>query len=163
MNKERIISAISIDLGLSKEKSVKAVNAVLSCVLKAIEKDNGLVIQKFGKFKPISGKTDGKKNSIKFTPAKKLAIRVNSDFKNLKKVKIKKNLKTAEKKFKKYDINLIKEDLIPDGSQEIQGWVNNSTDIQRTLISDQLINLHQEITKEITKDITKDIKKDLKK
>ena len=39
MDKEKIISAVSIDIGLSKEKSEKVVNAVFDSVMKALKKE----------------------------------------------------------------------------------------------------------------------------
>ncbi|MEZ4822359.1 MAG: HU family DNA-binding protein [Ignavibacteria bacterium] len=57
MTKEKIISAVSIDLGISKEKAEKAVNAVFDIVMKAMKKEDELSIQKFGSFKKSGGKT----------------------------------------------------------------------------------------------------------
>lgn len=147
MSKEKIISAASIDFGLSKEKAEKTVNAVFDTVLKALNKEGELSIQKFGSFKKYSGKDNEGKSKIKFTPAKKLALRINSDFKNLKKVKLKKNLIAFEKEFKKYEVNLLRPDNLSDELSENQGWVNSKSGSRKILISDDLINLHKEITK----------------
>lgn len=157
MTKEKIISAVSIDLGISKEKAEKAVNAVFDIVMKAMKKEDELSIQKFGSFKKSGGKDTDEKKKIRFVPSKKLALRVNSDFRNLKKVKVKKNLKDAEKLFSKYEVDLSQPEY-QSAFQEIEisessGWVNSKSGTRKILISDDLINLHKEITKDIKKDL----------
>jgi len=154
LNKEKLISSVSIDLGLSKEKSEKAVSALFDTLMKALKKEGEISIQKFGTFRICSGKDiEGKevKKKIKFTPAKKLALRVNNDFRNLKKVKLKKNLKVREADFNKYELYLPLTEYQNDESKDSKGWVNSKSGVQKILISDDLINLHKEITKEITK------------
>lgn len=151
MNKEKLIFSVSIDLGLSKDKSEKTVNAVFDSLLKALKKDGEHVIQKFGRFKLSAGKDNEGKDRIRFIPAKKLALRINSDFKNLKKVKIRKDLNAIEEKFLKYDVRFSITENQNDEITETSGWVNNKSDSGKILISDDLINLHKEITKEVKK------------
>lgn len=152
MDKEKIISAVSIDIGLSKEKSEKVVNAVFDSVMKALKKEGELAIQKFGRFKIYSESDNDKSGRIKFIPAKKLSLRVNSDFRNLKKVKIKKDQKTAEEEFRKYDVIISGTENENDENFRTPGWVNNNNSGSgKILISDDLINLHKEITKDIKK------------
>jgi nucleoid DNA-binding protein len=154
LNKEKIISTVSIDIGISKEKAEKAVSAVFDTVLKAIHKEGKISIQKFGSFKVYGVKDkDGieEDKKIKFTPAKKLSLRVNNDFRNLKKVKLKKNLKKREADFNKYEIDIPPTGFQNDEQAEAAGWVNTRAGEQKILISDDLINLHKEITKEIRK------------
>ena len=90
MNKNDIISAVSIEFGLSKEQSEITVNNVFLNVSQALKKNKVLEIQKFGKFKLISDKDSELRSSdVRFTPSKKLSVRINSKFDNLKKMKIK--------------------------------------------------------------------------
>lgn len=151
MNKEKIISAVSIDIGLSKEKAEKVVNAVFDTVMKALKKDGELAIQKFGRFKFCSENDNERSSRIKFIPAKKLALRVNSDFRNLKKAKIKKDLNTIEEKFRKYDVSISGTEYENDEISKSSGWVNYNSGSGKILISDDLINLHKEITKDVKK------------
>ncbi|MEO8665716.1 MAG: hypothetical protein ABI462_09490, partial [Ignavibacteria bacterium] len=114
-------------------------------------------IQKFGKFRLITDKDPGKNKSVRFSPSKKLSMKVNSNFDNLKKVKVKfgkenkhpqktKVTKAPEKKIAG-DVDVKKERDIPvEAAVEI---TDNS--VQRKLISDDLVNLHKEITKEEAK------------
>ena len=53
MNKNDIISAVSIEFGLSKEQSEITVNNVFLNVAQALKKNRVLEIQKFGKFKLV--------------------------------------------------------------------------------------------------------------
>ncbi|HMQ69555.1 MAG TPA: HU family DNA-binding protein [Ignavibacteria bacterium] len=157
MNKEKIISAVSIDLGLSKEKAEKAVNAVFDTIIKVMQKEDEFSIQKFGSFRRSGGKDNDVKKKIRFIPAKKLALRINSDFRNLKKVKVIKDLNDSEKLYSKYEIDLSQPeyrsaDQMSDNSLS-SGWVNSKSGSRKILISDDLINLHKEITKEIKKNL----------
>ena len=153
MNKNDIISAVSIEFGLSKEQSEITVNNVFLNVSQALKKNKVLEIQKFGKFKLISDKDSELRSSdVRFTPSKKLSVRINSKFDNLKKMKIKFGsapviiddyklpVKNNEKSSK------IKNDDITSQEKPKEEKINMQG--QRKLISEDLVKLHKEITKE---------------
>ncbi len=152
MNKSDIISAVSIEFGLSREQAERTVNSLFTIIGQTLKKNKVLEIQKFGKFLLTSDKeNEAETSEIKFAPSKKLSVRVNGKFDNLKKVKIKfgsvpdineytdspieKNAKPAEINNPEITVPESKDDkILPQG--------------QRKLISDDLVKLHKEITKE---------------
>lgn len=153
MNKNDIISAVSIEFGLSKEQTEITVNNIFINIAQSLKKNKVLEIQKFGKFKLAAEKdSEVKLDEVRFSPSKKLSVRVNSKFDNLKKTKIKfgsvpiinytlrspvKNNENPSE-IKKSDIN----------SKEEPKEVKINLLSQRKLISDDLVKLHKEITKE---------------
>jgi len=159
MNKNDIIAAVSIEFGLSKEQSETTLNNVFLNVVQTLKKNRALEIQKFGKFKLITEKENELKSlEVRFTPSKKLSVRINSKFDNLKKVKIKfgtapvvnddfkslieKNEKSSELKME----DIYSQEKPKEEKTNIQG--------QRKLISEDLVKLHKEITKEENDDST---------
>ncbi len=153
MNKNDIISAVSIEFGLSKEQSEITVNNVFLNIAQTLKKNKVLEIQKFGKFKLITDKDSELRSAdVRFTPSKKLSVRINSKFDNLKKVKIKfgtapviidKHILPVKKNEKPSEI---KNDDIT--SQEKPREEKIIIQGQRKLISEDLVKLHKEITKE---------------
>jgi nucleoid DNA-binding protein len=153
MNKNDIISAVSIEFGLSKEQTEITVNNIFINIAQSFKKNKVLEIQKFGKFK-LTAEKDSKVKlaEVRFSPSKKLSVRVNSKFDNLKKTKIKfgsvpiinDNLGSPVKKnenpseIKKSEIN----------AKEEPKEVKINAQSQRKLISDDLVKLHKEITKD---------------
>lgn len=153
MNKNDIISAVSIEFGLSKEQSEITVNNVFLNIAQTLKKNKVLEIQKFGKFKLITDKDSELRSAdVRFTPSKKLSVRINSKFDNLKKVKIKfgtapviidKHILPVKKNEKPSEIkndDITSQDKPREEKIIIQG--------QRKLISEDLVKLHKEITKE---------------
>lgn len=171
MNKNDIISAVSIEFGLSKEQSEKVVSGIFNSIGQTLKKDRCLEIKKFGKFKITPGKDTGDKfYYVKFTPSEKLSKRVNSNFENLKKIKQKIELNGFKEKSFEFipdrDI-ILPAEIIRPGVNEMQSGSNvikndeqkitvsdvpmeKSTEHklsgQRKLISEDLIKLHKEIT-----------------
>ncbi len=146
MDKDRIVSAISIEFGLSNNSSEKIVNSIFFHLLQGLMKNNVLKIRKFGKFKLLTDKKN-EDISVRFTPSKKLSSRVNGNYENLKKIrlrsevygriKIKSQTDSADKilyRDKKYD----------GGNKESEAAI---ADAGRKLIPDDLIKLHEEIVK----------------
>ena len=153
MNKNDIISAVSIEFGLSKEQSEITVNNVFLNVSQALKKNKVLEIQKFGKFKLIADKDSELRSSdVRFTPSKKLSVRINSKFDNLKKMKIK--FGSAPVIIDDYKLPVknneksseIKNDDITSQEKPKEEKINMHG--QRKLISEDLVKLHKEITKE---------------
>lgn len=153
MNKSDIISAVSIEFGLSKEQAERTVNSLFTITGQTLKKNKVLEIQKFGKFRLTSDKeNEAGTSEIKFAPSKKLSVRVNGKFDNLKKVKIKFG---SAPDIKDFQIST------PDKNDKPAGPKQPETDIseqsnedkiipggQRKLISEDLVKLHKEITKE---------------
>ncbi|HMS33325.1 MAG TPA: HU family DNA-binding protein [Ignavibacteria bacterium] len=154
MNKSDIISAVSIEFGLSKEQAERTVNSLFIIIGQSLKKYKILEIQKFGKFRLTSDKdNEAGSYEIKFAPSKKLSVRVNGKFDNLKKVKIKFGsvpdikdflITAADKSEKPAGQNLQETDTAEQSAEEkiIPGG-------QRKLISEDLVKLHKEITKEV--------------
>jgi len=153
MNKNDIISAVSIEFGLSKEQSEITVNNVFLNVAQALKKNRVLEIQKFGKFKLVADKESVLRSAeVRFAPSRKLSLRINSKFDNLKKVKIK--FGTAPDIKDDFKSQIEKNEK----SSEIKNNDNTSQakpkeekiniQGQRMLISEDLVKLHKEITKE---------------
>ena len=93
MNRDDIISAVSIEFGLSNIQSEKVVTGIFNSIAQELKKNSGFEFKKFGKFKLITDKEKTPKlSSVRFTPSKKLSQRVNSNFENLKKIKLKNDL-----------------------------------------------------------------------
>ena len=93
MNRDDIISAVSIEFGLSNIQSEKVVTGIFNSIAQELKKNSGFKFKKFGKFKLITDKEKTPKlSSVRFTPSKKLSQRVNSNFENLKKIKLKNDL-----------------------------------------------------------------------
>ena len=153
MNKNDIISAVSIEFGLSKEQSEITVNNVFLSVSQALKKNKFLEIQKFGKFKLIADKdSESRYAEVRYIPSRKLSVRINSKFDNLKKTKIK--FRTApeiEDDFKSQiekneKSSEIKNDDITSQEKPKEEKINMQG--QRKLISEDLVKLHKEITKD---------------
>lgn len=153
MDKDTIISAISIEFGLSKEQSEIIVSNIFGSIVQSLRKNKNLEIQKFGKFKLILDK-DSKTYIIKFTPSKKLSIRANSNFEGLKKVKLRQDFLKINEDVSEYKIPETQSekepDILPPVIVEAIKEDNEIiiTGLPRKLISDDLIKLHKEITKE---------------
>lgn len=153
MDKDNIISAISIEFGLSKEQSEIIVSNIFVSIAQSLRKNRNLEIQKFGKFKLILDK-DSKTYIIKFTPSKKLSIRANNNFEGLKKVKLRQNFFKINEDVSDYKIpeterereSEILPTVIPEAIKEDKEIIINPS--PRKLISDDLIKLHKEITME---------------
>ncbi len=153
MDKERIISAVSIEFGLSREQSEAAVNNIFTSINQLLRKNKNLEIQKFGKFKLIQD-NGGDSPVIKFIPSKKLSQRVNSNFENLTKVKMKNTVLqiTDEKQIEPAKEEIT--ELVTGSDDNIVVDLNSDedeiviTEAPRKLISDDVIKLHNEITEE---------------
>jgi nucleoid DNA-binding protein len=149
MNKEELISAISIEFGLSKELSEKVINSMFSAIAQSLKKNKILKLQKFGKFKIVSEKDGSDKNaSIKYYPSKKIAARVNGNFDNLRKVKLK--LESEAGKLESKDpetVRVLKDTSISIEKSIDEGIEITKEEVERVLISEDLIKLHDEITK----------------
>lgn len=151
MNKKEIISAVSIEFGLSKQQAEKTVNIIFLNFAQTLKKNKSIDIQKFGKFRLTSDKDSGlKSGEIKFNPSRKLSVRVNSKFDNLKKVKIKfgsapvvkESFKTVAGLTDNTDIKIISKTPAAAVSKN----ENENIPVQRKLISEDLVKLHKEIT-----------------
>ncbi len=153
MNKKDIISAVSIEFGLSKVQAEKTVDSIFLNFAQTLKKNKVLEIQKFGKFR-LSADKDSKSNSaeIKFSPSKKLSVRVNGKFDNLKKVKVKfgsapevkENLKVVSGLTDNTERIIKPETSAPAASK----YEKENIPVQRKLISEDLVKLHKEITKD---------------
>ena len=152
MNKSDIISAVSIEFGLSKEQAERTVNSLFTIIGQTLKKNKVLEIQKFGKFRLSSDKdNEAGTSEIKFAPSKKLSVRVNGKFDNLKKVKIKFGSVPDINEYTDSPIEKI-EKPAEINNPEITAPESKDDKIitqgQRKLISDDLVKLHKEITKE---------------
>ncbi len=159
MNKNDIISAVSIEFGLSKEQTEITVNNIFINIAQSFKKNKVLEIQKFGKFKLTAEKdSKAKLAEVRFSPSKKLSVRVNSKFDNLKKTKIK--LRSVPVRNNNPGSPVRKNEELPEikksdfNAKEEPKEVKINTQGQRKLISDDLVKLHKEITKEDRDDST---------
>ena len=152
MNKSDIISAVSIEFGLSREQAERTVNSLFTIIGQTLKKNKVLEIQKFGKFLLTSDKeNEAETSEIKFAPSKKLSVRVNGKFDNLKKVKLKFG---SVPDINEYTDSPIEKIAKPSENNNPEITAPESKDDkiitqgQRKLISDDLVKLHKEITKE---------------
>lgn len=168
---DKIKSAVSIEFGMSKKKAGNAVEAILTGLSGQLAKGKNIELQKFGKMivSVKKGDTSGNK-IISFVPSKKLAKRVNNNFENLKKVK----MKTGELNLNIEDIPEMNEredkliltksedkfefKISEDFKKEIQKDIGEPEIIiedkepafanPKKLISENLVKLHKEIIQE---------------
>lgn len=163
MNKKDIKSAVSIEFGMSIERSGKVVDNIFENLIEHFRKNKIVEIQKFGKFKMITGKDSKKYKLVKFTPSKKLSQRVNNDFENLKKVKVslpkdfKLQLDLIGIEFRNPERFNVENNTNHEVSKNIlQEKSSEVTSIDhRKIISADLIMLHKEITKDEAAEINK--------
>jgi len=154
MNKSGLIEIISMEFKLSYSEAKDALNECFNVIKERLIKGKSVELQKLGKFKADKKESAGAQadNIVKFIAVKKINTRINSDFDNLKKIK----LKITEKlpypdddnlDFKISDefIKKMKKDFKNDSITETQIMGNEKSDPPRTVISAKVIDLHNEI------------------
>jgi len=152
MNKNEIISSISIEFILSKDEAEKTVDIIFEILRENLRGNKNLDIPKFGEFKVIPSDT-GNDSSVRFSPSKKLLKKVNCFFSDLKKIelqydepeilKINDELKyTPSEEFVKQNKESEKsEDEIP----LLQEEESTDEENRKKLIPEELVKLHKEI------------------
>lgn len=130
-----IKSTISIEFGLNISEARNIVDNIFRTISECLNKSNCIEIEKFGKFKSAQGK-------IRFIPSKKFSNIINYNFTGLKEIELqieKYTLKEKPLTCEELEKKFLKEGIIKEKEESI---------VQRKLIPDDVVKLHNEITKE---------------
>ena len=160
--KNEIVSALSVQFNISKEDASDFSECIFNTIKYCFRKNKNLDIPKLGEFKTIKDNSVESRHSVNFIPVKKLAKIINHYFNGLKPEEQKyteiyseysdliPEFKISEE-FKSEYKELCKErgDILKDEVNYNAGY-----GIRKKLISDELIELHKEITNSVSSEKT---------
>lgn len=159
---KEIVSALSVEFNINKEDAVIFAVCILNTIKDCFRKNRNIEIPKLGEFKTIKSNSGELRYSVNFIPVKKIAKNINHYFNGLKpEVQKYKEIyseysdlvpefKISEEFMNEYkEMCKEREDILKD---EVN--YNDGYGIRKKLISDELIELHKEITNTVSSEKT---------
>ena len=158
MNRTELISGVSIQCGISRQEAESILNSIFKNISNSLKEGEDVKIKSFGEFKPRASLNGIERTDrTEFKPAKKFYSKINKLYEYLtpsRKIYDKTRLENIYNEFGIKDF--IPADIHSEKINENKLTENNELPEKR-LISDKLINLHNEIVNPEKKSVKKNL------
>jgi len=159
---KEIVSALSVQFNINKEDAGIFAGCIFNAIKDCFRKNRNIEISKLGEFKTIKSNSGHFRQSVNFIPVKKLAKNINHYFNDLnsevqkyKEIYSEYSDSVPEFKISEEFMSEYKE-MCNEREDILKDEVNNNAGdgIRKKLISDELIELHKEITNSVSSEKT---------